>query len=126
MADHERSVRRFVVGECHVFCVAGFGIGESVHGSTIGVQLPVDLGAAHLLLEGRDLGWWHQGIGRAMAYEHLGLDVGRIGGSWTCENAMEAHDGGERCAAARQLERRAATETIAERRQPGAIDAFLS
>ena len=68
--------------------VAGLGIGEGVHCSTIGVELPVDLGAAHLLFEGRDLGRRHERIGRAVADEQLGLDVGRVGGSRTCKNAM--------------------------------------
>ncbi len=91
-------------------------VGEAVAGAAVGHELPVGAGRLHLALEGPHVLLAHQRVEHAVEREDARLHRAPSGAARRVEQAVEADRRGEIGAVARQLQRHAAPEAIAERR----------
>ena len=84
-------------------------------GSAVEVHPPVDLGGAHLVLEGQALLEGDEGIFGAHADQHPGRDIGRVLWPGGGQPGMEPDHGLEIGAAAGELEHHGPAEAVADR-----------
>src|SRR5450631_577494 len=82
----------FIVGGALAVVAAVVGVGETVYRTAVNVQLPVNTGLAHLILESGHLIGLDKRVVGAVQCQHLGLDIFGILWRGRGKAAMEADD----------------------------------
>src|SRR6266851_1259796 len=108
--------------KCGIVESGGVGIGEIMLYATICNHLPVDTGGRHLCLKRIHLLERYQLIVPASAHQSPGFHLASLRGAFRMETAMKAHDTAQRCALAREFERKVSSHTKSDRRKPRRID----
>src|SRR5260221_14404322 len=111
-------VGQLVILKCGIVESGGVGIGEVMLHTTVCNHLPVNTRCRHLCLKRIDLLQRYQLIVPASAHQSPGFHLASLRRAFRMETAMKAHDTAQRCALAREFERKVSSLTKSDRRKP--------
>src|SRR5208282_3245836 len=115
-------IGQLLILKCGIVESGGVGVGEVMLHTTVCNHLPVNSRGRHLCLKSIDLIERYQLIIPACTHQNPGFYLTSLRGAFRMETAMKAHDTAQRCALAREFERKVSTHTQSDRRKPRRID----
>ena len=113
-------VRPFIVSRAFGIVVARVGLGKGMDGAAVFDELPVHARSAHFVFKGGDVLRRRSAVIRAMAHQHLALDVFAVRRRRRIESTVETDNACDVRTAACQFNDRRPAKTVADGR-----DAFL-